>query len=150
MKFYLGFFLLLVAIDTRSQESVEGNLEFLSKFFSDYAPCVEDFYCNQYSISVAKGEMQIGIKTFNYKNGEKFLKETATFVIPLNEIKEVQYFLDNSEDIFIVAKGDYITKTSQGKKELFDSLPLDFNKYKLSKALKIEFERNFNAVINNQ
>jgi hypothetical protein len=147
VKYCFGFLLLIVSFESDSQKSIDGNVAFLKKFFSDYAPCIENFYCNEYSFDVVKGQLQIDLKLYNYKNRVKFLKESSRFVIPINQIKKVDYFLNYSEDIFIVAKGDFIVKTSRGKKEFFSALPLDFNKYKLTKALKSEFEKNLNSVI---
>ena len=142
------FLVLLVTLESCSPKPKHSEVTYLKEFFTNYAPCIEDFYCYEYSIDVVSRQLQIDLKLFNYKNEVRFLKETSHYIVPIDRIRSIDYFQNNSEDIIIITKGDFIKRLTQDKQEYISALPLDFNKYKLSKVLKAEFEKNLDAVIN--
>jgi hypothetical protein len=143
---YLCFLLLLVKLESCSPKPNQREVTYLKEFFTNYAPCIEDFYCYEYSFDVVSGQLQIDLKLFNYKNEVRFLKETSHYIVPIDQIRIIDYFQNNSEDIIIIAEGDFIKRLTNGNQEYISALPLDFNKYKLTKALKTEFEKNLDAI----
>lgn len=147
MKKLIVLIILITPGDAYCQES---PLDFIRNFFDSYPPCVRTFYCYDYKFEVDRKNLIITTKLFNYRGDQqdqKVLTEETKYLIPVDQIKTIQYFPSGSEDIYISAYNDKIERHRKGKRELFGHLPLDFNKYELTEELKKAFEENFDLVL---
>ncbi len=132
------------------KQNENPNAQFLKQFFSTYAPCIEPFYCYEYSFDTEGDTLKIEWRLFNYQGvneDEKTLIEVTDLQIPLKKIKAIDYFPNHSEYITINTMGNDIRKTKKGKDEFVDYIPIDFDKFRLTDDLKAQFKENFNSVI---
>ncbi|MFM9840898.1 MAG: hypothetical protein ACKVOQ_21705 [Cyclobacteriaceae bacterium] len=131
-------------------KQTENNANFIKQFFSTYAPCIEPFYCYEYKFDVKDDTLKIEWRLFNYKGvneDEKTLIEVTNLLIPRKKISEVDYFSNHSEYITIKMIGNDIKKTKKGQSEFVDYIPIDFDKFRLTADLKIEFKNKFGTLL---
>ncbi len=147
-----SLFVIWLLLSSFACQQTETNATFIKQFFSVYAPCIEPFYCYEYEFDIKDDTLKIEWRLFNYKGvneDEKILTEVTNLLIPRKKISEVDYFSNHSEYIIIKMIGNDIKKTKKGQSEFVDYIPIDFDKFRMTEELKLEFKNKFGKLLHN-
>ena len=142
MKSFVTIFLFLKLTSAFAQDD---DISKLSEFFKEFSPCQMPVFCYEYDFEVSGNSLIIETRLYN--SSSKKLTETVEYSVPCNRINFIEYFPNNSQDVFIVMDDAVVKKVKNGVEERVSYLPIDFDKTKLSNENKKMFERLFHPLI---
>ena len=150
MKTSKLFFLGLWLCSTRLYAQ-DTPLAYLERFFENLAPCGPPVYCYDYTLQTDDKHLIITTKLYNYEGQTKqqTLTQQTTYKVPVDRIKNVEYFPYNGQEVYIFTVDPDIEKRSNNEVEHIDFFPLDFNQNQLDEERKESFKSNFEALLNN-
>lgn len=147
MRTILSVTLLCFSVVAHGQSSLDQNIEKVKTIIEQHDPCNTTVFCFEYSFQVNKEKKELEVKTLRYNfqgnPHKKVLTETRICRIAVDKLNAAMFY-PGEERSFIINASE-IQQELNGKKEVTDTIILDFNESFVGKATA--FQKDFNDLV---